>query len=144
MNVEKMLLVLLSLVFLLFIIYSGVALIMYVWIGGQSTVANGVSNAFVSIFDFYLMKEAQRDMIPIEEMLLIYKEHKILIELVEGLLIVVFMGVVQVACAIAIEGARMNFQFSKSLECITTNDKSRALYWLRSGIKELFSKLWRN
>jgi hypothetical protein len=139
-----MLLVIIAYVALLFFVYIGIALMIYVWIGGQSTVANTFSSAFVSVLDFYLMKEPNRDFIPIDELLLIYTEHTVLIQLIQSILILVFVGAVQIACSIAIEGARMNFQFAKSAGSIVMSDDSRGLYWLRSGIKKFVAKLWSN
>ncbi len=137
-----MLLVIISFIALLFLVYTVIALIIYMWIGGQSTVANTFSSAFVSIFDFYLMKEPNRDFIPIDELTLIYTEHMILIQLIQGILILAFIATIQIACSIAIEGARMNFQFTKAISSITASDDSRVLYWIQSGIKTFAAKLW--
>jgi hypothetical protein len=137
-----MLLVILVHVALLFLVYTVIALIIYVWIGGQSTIANTFSSAFVSIFDYYLTKEPNRDFIPMDELILIYTEHIVLIHLVQGTLILAFIATVQIACSIAIEGARMNFQFAKSISSAAANEDSRVLYWLRSGLKRVVSKLW--
>ena len=137
-----MLLVILVHVALLFLVYTVIALIIYVWIGGQSTIANTFSSAFVSIFDYYLTKEPNRDFIPMDELILIYTEHIVLIHLVQGTLILAFIATVQIACSIAIEGARMNFQFAKSINSVAANEDSRVLYWLRSGLKRVVTKLW--